>query len=66
MNETILEKELYQCLAGVMNLIDNRELIRNTNADGQDDWVQRMAALVSVLKRAQLAMEQYEKESAQR
>lgn len=47
------EAELEDCLRELYGLVERHELVRNTMADGQPDWVLRMAKMVGTLKKAQ-------------
>ncbi len=50
---TSKEQELEYCLRELWRMIEDRELVRNTLADGAVDWYARMLRMVSVLKRTQ-------------
>ncbi len=50
---TSKEQELEYCLRELWKMIEGRELVRNTVADGAVDWYARMLRMVSVLKRTQ-------------
>ncbi len=54
---TSKEQELEYCLREIWGMIERRELVRNTLADGNSDWYIRMLKMVTVLKRTQDILE---------
>lgn len=48
--------ELYEALAGVLQLIADGKLVRNTSGDSNPDWAMRQLPFVMALSRAETAL----------